>query len=84
MPPEDLGKQVTIVMVMLANERYYFFPLVVLLLFSVSINFYQRKVYKLEIKRLAEVRKALMHGLSSKEMRPLEKHYSSEYDIEET
>lgn len=84
MPPEDLGKQVNVVIMTLTHERYYIFPISASLIFSVFVNFYQRKIYKLEIKRLAEVRKILMHGITSKEMKPLEKHYPSDYDIEKS
>jgi hypothetical protein len=53
LPPEQLGKQVETAMNMFTHERFYFVPLLGSLVFSIGINFYQRKIYKLEIKRLA-------------------------------
>ncbi len=84
LPPEELGKQVNSLMVILTRDWYYFFPLSISLMFSVSVNIYQRKIYRVEIKRLAEVRKLLIHGLTSKDMKTLEKHYPSDYDIDKT
>ncbi len=67
----------------LSSEKYYIVPLSGTLIFSVSINILQRKVYRSDIKRLKEVRSILMHGLKSEELVHLKEHTSCDLSIDD-
>jgi hypothetical protein len=84
LPPENIDAHVKSIVSLLSSDKYYIIPLGGLLAFSVSINIYQRNVYKLEIKRLVEDRSALMHGKEKGELTTLQQHHSSNFNIENT
>lgn len=65
----------------LVSESFYWLPLTSALTISVFANFIQAKVYRSHIQDLSEHRKYLVHGLESGELKPLEKHHSSDFDI---
>jgi hypothetical protein len=63
---------------------YYLIPLVVALSISVSINFFQRAIYKRRINDLIQTRKELIHGLQSSELQVLKRHNPCGIDSMET
>ena len=56
----------------------YFPPLTAALVFSIWVNFRQKKFYKRELERLAHDRHTLMHGGSATALRSLGTHRSSQ------
>ena len=55
----------------LRSERFYFLPLMLALIISVSANIYQKKKYTAEIKRISSIRSEIIHGTK------IEKHSTS-------
>jgi hypothetical protein len=81
LPSESLDWYLKILLGWFGKERYYFFPLLLSLVFSVSVNFYQKITYCKEINRLVELRSLLMHGVENKELNQLENHSASRFDL---
>ncbi|MCG6551569.1 MAG: hypothetical protein L7F77_04525 [Candidatus Magnetominusculus sp. LBB02] len=81
---DSINEHVRAMIALLASEKFYMIPLFMLLLFSVSINIYQRKIYKLEIKRLTDLRSTIIHGRETGELTTLQEHTSIDFNIEET
>ncbi|MBU4277544.1 MAG: hypothetical protein KKC30_12450 [Proteobacteria bacterium] len=65
----------------LYSEKFYLIPLLSVLALAVVMCMYRDKVQKGEIKRLARIRKELIHGLESGEFKPFPEHVSSNYDL---
>ncbi len=63
------------------SEGFYIWPLTSALVISLVANFLQAKVYRSHIQDLSEHRKILVHGLESGELKTLENHNSSNFDI---
>ncbi len=81
LPPEFIESAASGIGIFLTNERFYFFPLVSVLIVSVITNIIQAKVYKSHIQDLTEQRSALVHGLQTGELTPLKTHRSSGFDV---
>lgn len=81
LPAEYINSHLINLFLLLSNEKYYFIPLSGALLFSVTINIIQKKIYKNEVKRLTDNRSELIHGKEKGEMNQLKKHISSDFDI---
>lgn len=81
MPSEFLEGIFGGVGIFLGSEKFYLFPLSMVLCISVITNVIQARVYKTHIHDLTEQRKYLVHGNQSGELRHLETHRSSRFDI---
>ena len=68
----------------IASESFYILPLSSVLVISVIANFVQAKVYKSHIQDLTDHRKLLVHGLKNGKLKHLEKHHTSNFNIEDT
>ena len=82
LPPQDLSNIVRDLLSFLTRERFYLVPTGGALAVVVTACFIQRRAYRREIKRLADERSMLMHGLKTGELKPLAEHNSSGFDIE--
>ena len=65
----------------IVSESFYLLPLTSALIVSVFANFIQARVYRSHIQDLSEHRKNLVHGLNSGDLKTLEEHHSSDFDI---
>jgi hypothetical protein len=61
-------------------DYFYVIPLGGALAISVAANFYQAKVYKGHIQALVEVRRELIHGIKSGDLKELKRHTTSGID----
>ncbi|WP_277656507.1 hypothetical protein [Seleniivibrio woodruffii] len=66
----------------LSEEKFYVFPLCALIFIMIYWCIRQRNEYKKEIKRLQNIRKELMHGLNSGELKTLSNHNSCDFDFD--
>lgn len=80
--PEMLDRQMTEAYHLLSREKFYIFPLCATILAISFFCFYRCRMLKEEIKRISEVRSALIHGLEHGTMQHLAKHHPSNYTPE--
>lgn len=82
LPADMVGGFIGSLGLFFASEKYYLFPLSFTLIVSLITNSVQARVYRRHIKDLTDHRKVLVHGLESGELKTLDIHESSEFDIE--
>ena len=81
-PSEDISGVLYGIGGFIGSEKFYLFPLSIALLFCLITNRVQAKTYKSHIQELTEHRKTLVHGLDDGGLKKLDRHHSSEFDIE--
>ena len=81
MPADALSPVVGFGIDILSNARTGHLILGAGLLISVFTNWNMYKIYKAEIKRLADERKILIHGLQKGSLSQIENHISCNTDI---
>lgn len=80
-PSPDTGKICLEIISLMKTDRFYIFPLGTFLAISFVVNIAQKIVYTAEIKRLTEQRSKLIHGTESGELKPLDDHTPSGFDL---
>lgn len=83
MPTENLDIYIKQVFLFFQSAQYPVTLLSVCLLFSITINIQQARIYKLEINRLVEQRQDLVHGKNSGTLNVLETHSTSDFQLSE-
>ena len=81
-PREILGEQLSEIIFLVTTPNYICYVLGGCLTFSIFANFLQERIYRRHIKTLTEVRKTLIHGLDSGDLKPLKKHNPSGFDLD--
>lgn len=82
--PEYIEKSLDGFGAFLREEKFYFIPMGLALVFSLITNAYQAVIYKAHIKELTEHRKLLVHGLESGELNHLTVHRTSTQSKKQT
>ena len=65
--PLVLSEFISNISVMFSSEKYYLFPLLTALAFSIFVIILQRRIYRKDIQRLKDIRKKLIFELEDKE-----------------
>ncbi|MBF0344803.1 MAG: hypothetical protein HQL06_11295 [Nitrospirae bacterium] len=82
-PEGEIGRIMNKIIDIFVKDRFYIFPLLILLSVSMLANGLMYKTYTKEIKRLTEVRKRLIHGIESGNLKQYEDHKSSGFDLDD-
>jgi hypothetical protein len=81
MPEDQLGPIAHSLLAFFSFEKFYLFPLVIVLGLSLIGNARQHRIYRKEIAHLAKEKKALILGIEQGELKILSKLASSKFDI---